>query len=143
MIGRGVRQPRNRLQRGVATVEAAITLLGFMALLLAIMEGARLMSIQQALTDAVREGARLGVAPESGTTTLPSYGEVEAEVRRFLDAARVPTTTVTVGTFTNADGEEFTTVLAETDVDLITLSFLGAGPVSLEARSVMMNETSP
>lgn len=136
-------RPRSRAVAGVATVEAAITLLAFFVALFAIVEGARLMSAQQALTDAVREGARLAVAPASQTDNLPGAGEVEAEVRRFLDAAKVPDATVNVVRSTNARGDEVTEVTASAEIQLITGSLIGSGPIQLSARSTMRNETSP
>ena len=41
-----------REERGTAVVEAALTMLGFLVLLLGIFEAGRLLNIQQVLTDA-------------------------------------------------------------------------------------------
>ena len=69
-----------REERGTAVVEAALTMLGFLVLLLGIFEAGRLLNIQQVLTDASREGAKLAVLPLSGTSTLPTVGEIENEI---------------------------------------------------------------
>ena len=61
-------------QRGAAMVEAALTMLTLLVLLFAIFEAGRMLNIQQTLTNAAREGARLSVLPAaaSGTPLAPS-----------------------------------------------------------------------
>src|SRR5438552_6919259 len=70
-------------ERGVAIVEAALTLLLLFICLFGLMEVSLLISVQQALTNAAREGARARVAPYSQT----SYGR---RVRRQGSGLFVP-----------------------------------------------------
>jgi len=75
-------------ERGSVLVEAALTMLGFLIILFAIFEAGRMMSIQQTLTNAAREGARFAVLPlQGGTDTLPTPAQVRSRVRTFLDAS--------------------------------------------------------
>src|SRR5258705_241604 len=75
-------------QRGSAMLEAALTMLTLLVLLFAIFEAGRILNIQQTLTNAAREGARLSVLPlQGGTDTLPSTGVVQTRVQSFLNAS--------------------------------------------------------
>jgi len=59
-------------QRGLMVVEAAFVTLLFLIFMLGIFEGGRVLSVQQALNNAAREGALIAVMPESQTSALPS-----------------------------------------------------------------------
>ncbi len=135
-----------REQRGTAVVEAAITVLGFMVLLLAIFESGRLLNVQQALTDASREGARLAVLPLSGTSTLPTVGEIESEVQRFLQAANIGTATTLVerpvSIVTGSISTTFTRVRVSLPYTVLTLSMFSDLEITLVGESLMRNETS-
>src|SRR5262245_312346 len=77
----------NSRERGAVLVETAVTLLMFFVVLLAIFEAGRMINIQQTLTNAAREGARLSVTPLTGTSNLPTASDVRTRVRSFLNAA--------------------------------------------------------
>ena len=90
-------------QRGSAMVEAALTLLTLLVLLFGIFEAGRMLNIQQTLTNAAREGARLSVLPAAATgspptysDTLPSTSVVQARVQDFLNASGLNGSTATV-----------------------------------------------
>ncbi len=135
-----------REQRGTAVVEAAITVLGFLVLLLAIFEAGRLLNVQQALTDASRAGARVAVLPLSGTSTLPTQGEIESEVQRFLQAANIGTATTfvepAVSMVTGSVSTTFTRVRVSLPYTVLTISMFSDLELTLVGESLMRNETS-
>jgi len=140
--------PKKRTtEAGTAIVEAALTLLLFFTLLMAIMEGGRFLNVQQTLTNAAREGARTAVAPLTQTSTLASDGEIETEVRRFLDAARVSGATVTVQRpiVIQANGVpmECTRVTTSVTYQVFSLAAFSNLSVNLTGEALMRNETSP
>lgn len=135
-----------REQRGTAVVEAAITVLGFLVVVLAIFEAGRLLNIQQVLTDASREGARLAVLPLSGTSTLPSQGEIESEVQRFLQAANIGTATIVVerpvSIVTGSVSTTFTRVRVSLPYTVLTIAMFSDLEITLVGESLMRDETS-
>ncbi len=135
-----------REQGGTAVVEAAITVLGFLVVVLAIFEAGRLLNVQQALTDASREGARLAVAPLSGTSTLPTVGEIENEVQRFLQAASIGTATTVVerpvSIVTGSVTTTFTRVRVSLPYTVLTIAMFSDLELTLTGESLMRNETS-
>lgn len=128
-------------------MEAALTLLLFFTLLLAIMEGGRFLNVQQNLTNAAREGARLAVAPISQTATLASDGEIETAVQVFLDAARISGATVAVErpvvVQVNGVAMQYTRVRVSVPYRVISLAAFNALSVNLAGEALMRNETSP
>jgi len=135
-----------REQGGTAVVEAAITVLGFLVVVLAIFEAGRLLNVQQALTDASREGARLAIAPLSGTSTLPTVGEIENEVQRFLQAANIGTATTVVerpvSIVTGSVSTTFTRVRVSLPYTVLTIAMFSDLELTLTGESLMRNETS-
>ena len=123
-----------------------MTVLGFMVLLLGIFEAGRLLNIQQVLTDASREGARLAVSPLSGTSTLPSAGEIESEVQRFLQAANIGNATTVVepavSIVTGSVSTTFTRVRVSLPYTVLTLSMFSDLEITLVGQTLMRNETS-
>ena len=123
-----------------------MTVLGFMVLLLGIFEAGRLLNIQQVLTDASREGARLAVSPLSGTSTLPSAGEIESEVQRFLQAANIGNATTVVepavSIVTGSVSTTFTRVRVSLPYTGLTLSMFSDLEITLVGQTLMRNETS-
>lgn len=134
-------------ETGVVVVEAALTLLLFFTLLLGIMEGGRFLNVQQTITNAAREGARFAVAPISQTSTLASDGEIETEIRVFLDAARISGATVTVErpviVQANSVTMQYTRVRVTVPYRVISLAAFSALSVNLTGEALMRNETSP
>jgi Flp pilus assembly protein TadG len=131
-------------QKGVAVVEAALTLIMFFTVLLGIIEAGRFISVYQTLTDAAREGARLGVAPYSGTSNRPSDAEIEAEVQRFLDSNAIQGATITVQRdhAPGATANEFTRVTASLTYEVITASWFANIEVPIAGTAMMRNETA-
>jgi hypothetical protein len=136
-------------QRGVAVVESAFILLLFFVLLLGMMEAGRFFQVQQVLTDAAREGARLAVAPYTQTSTLPSDAEIRAEVQRFTRSANinVPDGNIQIDkNFNCIDGNvdaHCTEVVVISRYRLLTLAMFSDLAIDLRGRAVMRNETSP
>ena len=74
-------QIRNRNRRGTATVELALVLPIFFAVLLGIIEFGRAMMVSQLVTNAAREGARMAILDGS------SNAECEQWIKGFLQSA--------------------------------------------------------
>jgi len=144
---RKIRKVSWREQRGTALVESAMTVLGFLVVLLAILEAGRFLNVQQVLTDASREGARLAVSPLSGTSTLPTTEEIENEVQRFLQAANVGSATTVVERpvyiVTGGVPTIYTRVRVSLPYTVLTLSMFSDLEITLAGEAVMRNETSP
>jgi Flp pilus assembly protein TadG len=134
-------------ERGTAIIEGTIVLLMFLVVLFAILEGSRLVSVEQVLTNAAREGARLSVAPLAGTSTLPTTTEIENQVNSFLQSSAIQGATVTVQRpvviTTGGIDTQFTRVRVEVPYDVITLKMFNFLEVTLSAEALMRNETSP
>jgi Flp pilus assembly protein TadG len=128
-------------------VEAALTLVLFFTLLLAIMEGSRFLNVQQTLTNAAREGARMAVAPLTQTSTMATDAEIDAEVTRFLNAANISGATVTVQRPlvipANGVPMEWTRVTTSVNYQVFSLATFSNLSVTLTGQAVMRNETSP
>jgi Flp pilus assembly protein TadG len=133
--------PRIRNQAGTAVVETAITLLLLFTFLFAIMEAGRVFNVQQTLTDAAREGARLAVSPLSQTDTLPNGTEITARAQTFLDGAAISNAMVTVNNPAAPMG--YTRVQVTAPYQLITLSMFSNLSITLKGEALMRNETSP
>jgi Flp pilus assembly protein TadG len=130
--------------RGVAVVESAITLLMFFVLLFGIMEAGRFFQVQQVLTDAAREGARLAVAPYSQSNVFPDNTAVAAEVRRFTNSANVsvPDSGIQIDrNFPCANvAMNCTEVIVTTQYRILTIAMFSDLAVNLRGRAVMRNE---
>jgi Flp pilus assembly protein TadG len=142
-----MRRGKGSAETGAVVVEAAITLIFFFTLLLGIMEGGRFLNVQQTVTNAAREGARMAVAPITQTSTLASDGEIETEVRRFLDAARISGATITVERPlvipSNGLPMQYTRVRVSVPYRVISLAMFSMLSVNLAGEALMRNETSP
>ena len=137
---------RDRTQeRGAAFVEAALTSLMLTVIMFAIFEAGRLINIQQTLTNAAREGARLSVLPAwGGTDTLPSEAAVQARVQTFLDAAGLngASATVTVVNDHTVGTTKYSLVTVTVPYKVVSLSMFRLLEVNLQGRSMMRNETN-
>lgn len=76
----GVRGERRRGERGQAVVEFAVVLPLLVLLLLGIMEFGRVIHSLLTIQNAAREGARLGITPDT------TDAEIEARVRQLADS---------------------------------------------------------
>jgi hypothetical protein len=78
---------------------------------------------------------------------MATDAEVEAEVRRFLDAARIPGATVNVERpvviQANGVAMQCTRVTVTAPYQVISLADFGALRVNLSGEALMRNETSP
>ena len=103
-----------------------------------IAEGGRLLQVQNTLTNAAREGVRIGIAPFAGSNTLPT-SEIIPVVKKFLDSAGIPSSQATID-LTSPD-PAFTAVTITYSYKPLTglFPFL---QINLVGRSTMKNETS-
>src|SRR5436190_21734478 len=78
---------------GLATVEAAVTLPFVITLMLGVWEVGRMVQVNQILTNAVREGAR--VAAGGTTNNVPvTVAMVQAQVQNYMTASGLPSAAV-------------------------------------------------
>src|SRR5262245_27100725 len=145
-------------QTGAVLVEAAFTLLTLFIFLFGIMEAGRFFQVQQFLTDAAREGARVAVAPTAGTSTLADSATISTAVTQFAAAAAI-TPTVTVDCVDLSTGSDITTgsvcsasncaayacgtrVTASSDYQIMSLAMFSNLSITLKGKALMRNETS-
>lgn len=116
---------RVRSQAGAELVEFALVLPVLLLIFGGIVDFGMLLQRQQVVTNAAREGARLGVLP--GYTLADVQARVTAFVREGLNNDTLtPVTAMTVVTLTPGSGPPFQA--AQVDVTL-TSSYLILGPV--------------
>ena len=134
-------------QSGTVLVESALTLLLFFVLLIGILEAGRFLNVQHTLTMAARQGARLGVAPITKTSTLPSTQEIEDEVNQWLSASNISGANINVERpvviDTGGVPSEFTRVSVSLPYEVMTISMFSKLQVTLKGEALMRNETSP
>jgi len=131
-----------RDSRGQALVEAAMTILLLFVFIFAIFEVGRLIQVQQALTDAAREGARRSVAPLTRTDTLaPDVVEV---VQTYLEAASVHVSPADIVVNNNVliGSTTYTRVTIHYSYRVMTLLMFGSLNKTLTGQSLMRNETN-
>ncbi len=127
---------------GQALVEAAMTILLLFVFIFAIFEVGRLIQVQQALTDAAREGARRSVAPLTRTDILaPDVVEV---VQTYLEAASVHVSPADIVVDNNVliGGTTYTRVTIHYSYRVMTLLMFGSLNKTLTGQSLMRNETN-
>lgn len=132
-------------QRGAAMVEAALIMLTLLVLIFAIFEAGRMLNIQQTLTNAAREGARLSVLPAwGGTDTLPSTGVVQARVQSFLDASGLNGSSATVAVDNNhaVGSTTYSLVTVTVPYKVASISMFSLLEVNLRGQAMMRNETN-
>ena len=126
-----------------------MVLLTLFTLLFAIWEAGRFLNVQQVVTNAAREGARYAVAPDTGTSNLPSDTDITDRVNQFLLSSSIEGATITINsgagvtTPTVIDGIEFTRVEVSVPYSFLSLPLLGNFSATLTGDSTMRNETSP
>ncbi len=137
-------------ERGVAMFEAALMLLTLLVLLFAIFEAGRILNIQQTLTNAAREGARLSVLPAwGGTDTLPSSSVVQARVQSFLDASGLNGSTATISVVQNhtettdpTPKPVYSLVTVTVPYKVVSISMFSVLEMNLRGQAMMRNETN-
>jgi len=85
-----IRRIASRHRRGAAMVEFAVVVPVFLLLVFGMIEYGRMVMVQQILTNAAREGARVGVLDGSTQT------KVNTAVSNYLTAAGISNSTTTV-----------------------------------------------
>jgi len=154
----------NKPEAGTAIVEAALTLLMVLTFLFGIMEASRFFNVQQTLTDAAREGARVAVAPITGTDTLNTADVVCNTIRTFTGSAGIkikdiqindvsidngtgcPTSSLAepaaISITVNGIATKYARVRVRTSYQLITLATFTSLRMTLQGKALMRYETS-
>ena len=123
---------REQLRRGIAAVEFAFVAPIFFMLVFALIEFARMMMVQQALTNAAREGCRAAVL-----ATTKDGSDVESSVRDYLRSVMSNATdsgevrvTVPDGLANTASGTALTVSVEVEygDVSWLPFRYLGLNP---------------
>jgi Flp pilus assembly protein TadG len=85
-------------RHGATAVELAVALIPLTTIVMGILESGRLMSAQEVMVNAAREGARLAVLGGSvmGSSSTTGSNEVNYRVRQYLDGGSVPSSTATI-----------------------------------------------
>ena len=132
---------------GQAMVEGALVLLLLFVFLFAVFEVGRLIQVQQALTDAAREGARRSIVPLTKTSILPTPADVTSVVEAYLEAAsldkNLATITVDQSVILGGSTTQYSRVTVTYPYQVMTISMFGMLNMNLTGSSLMRNETSP
>lgn len=143
-----MRRPGDRPgEKGAVIVESALTLLLLLILIFGLFEAGRMMSVQQVLTNAAREGARLSVTPLTGTDTLPSTDTVKAKVNQYLSSVNMSGANITVTQNAPCTGSGCDSGMVMSSVTVsLPYSFLALPLLNISftmtGTAVMRNETS-
>lgn len=127
-------------------MEFAIIAPVFVTLILGMIEFGRVMMVEEILTNAAREGCRIGVLP--GTTT----GDVTTTVNNYLTNSSVPSSSATTSVYVNGGVASPSTAVAGDQIKVtISLPFnsvswlpvpLFMGGKNLTASVVMRKESN-
>lgn len=138
--GRHIRRTLRR-RRGAAAVEFAIVLPLFILMIVGILEFGRMIMVQNVLTNAAREGARLACIDGSTEAT------VQAAVTTFLINASVTGVTVTCTPSTLSSVAPGSQITVQTSVPFSDVSWVSspwlATDVTLSASCMMRREGIP
>jgi Flp pilus assembly protein TadG len=133
--------PRASDRRGSAVVEFAVVAPVFFLFIFGMIEYGRMVMVQQILTNAAREGARVGILDNS------TQSDVDTAVDRYLTAANIngSTTTVTPNPPSSATSGNPVTVTVSVGFNQVSWLpspfFLGGKTLSYTAT--MRRETNP
>jgi Flp pilus assembly protein TadG len=132
-------------------VEAALTLLTLLVLMFAVFEAGRMLNIQQTLTNAAREGARISVLPAAASgspptysDTLPSTTAVQARVQDFLSASGLNGATANVSVVQDhtVGSTVYSRVTVTVPYRVLSISMFSLLEVNLQGQAMMRNETN-
>jgi Flp pilus assembly protein TadG len=132
-------------------VEAAATMLTLLVLIFGIFEAGRMLSIQQTLTNAAREGARLSVLPAAASgsplaysDTLPSTSVVQARVQEFLNASGLNGASANVAVVQDhtVGSTVYSLVTVTVTYKVLTISMFSSLEFPLRGQAMMRNETN-
>jgi Flp pilus assembly protein TadG len=128
---------RNR--RGAAVVEFAVVSPVFFLLVFGMIEYGRLVMVQQLLTNAAREGARVGVLDNS------TAAEVTAAVNTYLNSANITSATITCNPSTPSSATYGQPVTVTVTIPFSQVSWLPSpmflGGTTMTAQAAMRRET--
>jgi Flp pilus assembly protein TadG len=128
-------------RRGAAVVEFAVVAPVFFLLVFGMIEYGRMVMVQQILTNAAREGARVGILDNSTETT------VQTAVDRYLSAAWINGATRTVTPNPPSSATLGSPVSVTVSVPFTQVSWLPSpfwlGQVELSYTATMRRETMP
>jgi Flp pilus assembly protein TadG len=134
----GAGRPAGRL-RGAAAVEFAIVAPIFFLVVLGIIEFGRMAMVEQVITNAAREGARVGVIDDS------TRQMVEDKVRRYLASAGINGATIDVEPDPPSSAGYGESVTVTVSIPFDDVSWLPnpffVGGKTLTAQAVMRRET--
>jgi Flp pilus assembly protein TadG len=129
-----------RKRRGASVVEFAIVSPVFFLLVFGMIEYGRMVMVQQVLTNAAREGARIGVMDGATQTSVTSA------VNNYLTAAQISGATTTVSPNPPSSAAYGASVTVTVSVGFNQVSWLPSpmflGGRTLTATSVMRRETN-
>ena len=135
------RQPSFRKRRGTAAVEFAAVAPVFFLLIFGMIEYGRMVMVQQILTNAAREGARVGVLDGS------TESKVDTAVNTYLTAAGIKTSTTTVSPNPPSSATAASPVSVTVSVDFKDVSWLPSpfyfGGKTLSSNVIMRRESMP
>jgi len=127
-----------RQRRGAAAVEFAVVAPVFVLLVFGMIEFGRMVMVQQMLTNAAREGARLGVI--EGNTS----NDVETRVDNYLAAANITGATVGVATLPASGSDTGDRISVTVSIPFGQVSWLPTpmylGGTSLASTAIMRVE---
>jgi len=135
---------RNRSQsesrrRGAAMVEFAVVAPVFLIMVVGILELGRAIVVQQLLTNASREGARIG-----GYDTTTSTSTVTTAVNSYLSNLGISGATTTVSPNTLSTLQDGNSVSVTVSIPFSRVSYLPSpvyfGSTSLQATTVMLRQ---
>lgn len=134
-MAQGIHHPR----RGASAVEFALVAPIFFLVVLGIIEFGRLAMVQQIITNAAREGARIGVLDKSTTA------KVRSKVDDYLNSAKIKGASVQVSPDPPSSAGYGESISVQVSIDFGDVSLLPApffiGNQTLSAESVMRRET--
>jgi Flp pilus assembly protein TadG len=128
-------------RRGTAVVEFAVVAPLFFLLIFGMIEYGRMVMVQQILTNAAREGARVGVLDGS------SEFKVDTAVNNYLTAAGISNSTTTVSPNPPSSATANSAVTVTVSVPYNSVSWLPSplylGGKTMSFSAVMRRETMP
>ncbi len=131
----------SKWRRGTAVVEFAVVAPVFFLLVFGMIEYGRMVMVQQILTNAAREGARVGILDNS------TEGNVQTAVDQYLSAANINGATRTVTPNPPSSAASGTAVTVTVSVPFSQVSWLPApfflGNTTLSYTATMRRETMP
>lgn len=137
-----IRSKGKSCRRGAAMVEFAVVAPVFLILITGIIELGRAIVVQQLLTNASREGARIG-----GYDSTTSTSTVATAVNSYLTNVGISGATTTVSPDPPSLASNGQPVTVTVSIPFATVSYLPSpfylGGVSLQATTVMCREPSP